>query len=169
MEARDKPSAISEATLSSSGHSLRQSGMIKTACIFAYVYPNPRVTTLFSMHTNIASQMSLLGRILPLLVGRMVELDDSKWENFILLMEIVDILFCPMYSREHVASLEKLIERHHHEFVKLYPSCNFIPKMHFLVHMPRLKVTCLLYGFFNNLCHPYVYFNLIMMYIEMGW
>ena len=40
-------------------------------------------------------QMWLLGRILPVLVGDRVPDDDERWHNFLVLMEIVDHLFCP--------------------------------------------------------------------------
>lgn len=86
----------------------------------------------------LAAQMWLLGRILPLLVGSMVPKDDSRWLNFLQMMEIVDILFAPFSSRDGVAYLARLISEHHHEFSNLYPSNAVIPKMHFMVHMPRL-------------------------------
>ena len=44
---------------------------------------------------HVAAQMWLLGRILPLVIGDLVPNDDERWSNFLLMMEIVDILFCP--------------------------------------------------------------------------
>lgn len=82
--------------------------------------------------------MWLLGRVLPLLIGDFVSDDEPKWENFLQMMEIVDLLFSPVSNSDDVAYLATLIEEHHIEFVKLYPNSSVIPKMHFMVHMPRL-------------------------------
>lgn len=96
------------------------------------------------MHIKLAAQMWLLGRILPLIVGGLVDSEDLKedfrWQNFLLLMDIVDLLFAPMSKSDHVAHLAAQIEDHHLEFVRLYPTSSVIPKMHFMVHMPRLIV-----------------------------
>lgn len=82
--------------------------------------------------------MWLLGRILPLIIGDKVPDDDEKWLNFLLLMEIVDLLFCPRISEDSASYLAALISDHHNEFVELYPTESVIPKMHYMVHMPRL-------------------------------
>lgn len=89
---------------------------------------------------DIAAQMWLLGRILPILVGEMVDVGDEKWENFLQLMEIVDLLFAPLSNQDDVAYLARVIEEHHLEFARLYPSSSVISKMHFMVHMPRLML-----------------------------
>lgn len=79
--------------------------------------------------------MWLLGRILPIVIGDMIPSEDEKWTNFRLLMEIVDILFAPKISADLVGYLSTIIAEHHGRFRELYP---VIPKMHFIVHMPRL-------------------------------
>lgn len=84
--------------------------------------------------------MWLLSRILPLLVGDYVPEDDDHWQLFLQLMEIVDILFSPKTSEDHAAYVATLINDHHHDFCKLYPTHSIIPKMHFMVHMPRLMI-----------------------------
>lgn len=84
--------------------------------------------------------MWLLGRILSSLIGDMVPDDDEKWKNFLLLMEIVDFLFCPTISEEECAYLAVLIGEHHQEFTKLYPTESVIPKIHFMIHMARLTL-----------------------------
>lgn len=85
-----------------------------------------------------ASQMWLLGRILPLLIADHVPSDDDYWQLFLQLMEIVDHLFCPEACEDQVGYLSVLINDHHKEFIKIYPNESVIPKMHFMVHMPRL-------------------------------
>ena len=89
-------------------------------------------------HTHTAAQMWLLGRILPLVIGDLVPRGDVKWENYLKLMKIVDILFAPAITGDILSYLEWAIESHHIEFTKLYPRKSVIPKMHFMVHMPRL-------------------------------
>ena len=82
--------------------------------------------------------MWLLGRVLPLVIGDLVPDDDEMWLNFLLMMEIVDRLFSPQVSEDTAAYLVVLIDDHHKSFVDLYPGESVIPKMHFMVHMPRL-------------------------------
>ena len=87
-----------------------------------------------------ASQMWLLARILPLLIGDCVDEDDKHWNLYLQLMLIVDLLFCPKTSHDHAAYLAALINDHHAEFCQLYPGKNIIPKMHFMVHMPKFMI-----------------------------
>ena len=86
----------------------------------------------------IASQMWLLGRVLPLIIGDCIPDDDKHWLLFLRLMVIVDLLFAPSIPQDYVSYLSALISDHHHDFKRLYPSYSIIPKMHFMVHMPRL-------------------------------
>lgn len=92
------------------------------------------------MHSILAAQMWLFGRILPLIVGDLVPDDDERWSNYLRLMEIVDLLFCPQVSEDCAEYLAALISDRHETFVDLYPNNNVIPKMHFMVHMPRLTI-----------------------------
>ena len=82
--------------------------------------------------------MWLLGRILPLLIGDLVPRGDKKWDNFLTMMRIMDILFAPTTTEDLLGYLSHILEAHHHEFTKLHPVQSIIPKMHFMVHMPRL-------------------------------
>ena len=52
------------------------------------------------------------------------------------MMNIVDILFASN-TTDHATYLGTLINDHH-DFCKLYPQSSIIPKMHFMVHMPRM-------------------------------
>ena len=56
------------------------------------------------------------------------------------MMEIVDLLFSPTTSVDHAAYLAALINDHHRDFATLYPDSSILPKMHFLVHTPRLMI-----------------------------
>ena len=84
--------------------------------------------------------MNLLGHILPLLVGDLIPDDDEYWELFLKMMDITDILFSPKTSDDHAAYVATLIREHHYDFHRLYPDHNIIPKMHFMLHMPRLLI-----------------------------
>ena len=84
--------------------------------------------------------MWLLGCILPLVIGEHVPEDEKRWLLFLHLMDIVDLLFSPKTSEDYAVYLASLINDHHHEFRRLYPSASIIPKMHFMVHMPRLMI-----------------------------
>ena len=84
--------------------------------------------------------MWLFGRILPLLIGDKVPDDDAKWRLFLNLMEIMDYLFSPKITEDHAAYLSILINDHHQDLAAVYPDYNIIPKMHFMIHMPRIMI-----------------------------
>ena len=87
-----------------------------------------------------AAQMWLLGRILPIIIGDLVPEGDPYWENYLLIMKIVDILFSTNLHEDLFGYLSHLIFCHHSRFTELYPNESVIPKMHFMVHMPRLTL-----------------------------
>ena len=82
--------------------------------------------------------MWLLACILPLVIGDLVP-EDERWMNFLKMIEIVDILFSPRIT-DDAAYLAALFCDHHEQFQLLYPDWSIIPKMHFMVHMPRLMI-----------------------------
>ena len=63
---------------------------------------------------------------------------DIRWINYLLMLEIWDYLFAPEISVDEVGYLKMMIEEHHSSFRDLYPTASVIPKMHYLVHAPRL-------------------------------
>ena len=85
-----------------------------------------------------ATQMWLLGRYLPLMIGAEIPSDDEHWKSFTLLLQIMQYLFAPKLSEDDLAILEEMIMDHHHRFISLYPAHSVIPKLHYLTHMPRL-------------------------------
>lgn len=129
MESKDHPTPIADTTLSSGNNKLKQEG--KVAIIFSKI---------LQLRVLSAAQMWLLGRVLPLIIGDLVYEEDEHWENFLQLMDIVDILFSPKITAETAAYLAALIKDHHEEFQRLYPENNIIPKMHFMIHMARLMI-----------------------------
>ena len=58
---------------------------------------------------------------------------------FLCFLKVVDLLFAPEISADdEIGYLQMLIIDHHTNFVQLYPECTVTPKMHYMVHMPRL-------------------------------
>ena len=74
------------------------------------------------------------------MVGNHVPEGDEHWENFVRILEITDYLFAPRITPDDVGFVQYLIEEHHTQFVVLYPNASVTPKMHYLVHMPRLMM-----------------------------
>lgn len=88
----------------------------------------------------VASQAWCLARHLPLLLGNRVPKEDEKLQLFLLLLEIVELVFSPVISREQASYLQAIIEEHHVRFVEQYPAASIIPKMHYIIHYPRTIV-----------------------------
>lgn len=85
-----------------------------------------------------AMQMWSLARFLPLAIGHMIPEGDDNWENFLHLLEIVDILFARRIPTDECGYLESLIHDHHQCFRELYPDVPVTMKFHSMIHMPRL-------------------------------
>lgn len=82
--------------------------------------------------------MWTLARFLPLAIGHIIPENEEHWENFLLLLSIMDILFARPVAVEACGYLEALISDHHSCFRELYPHASITMKMHSMVHMPRL-------------------------------
>lgn len=84
--------------------------------------------------------MWTLARFLPFLIGKCIPCDDAKWLNYLRLLEIMDFVFAPKVDQEDCTYLESLISDHHLSFQKLYPHTRITPKMHYMIHIPRLML-----------------------------
>ena len=82
--------------------------------------------------------MWLLGRLIPFLLGEYVPKEDTHWQNYLLILTIAELLLAPEIPRDEVGYLGVLIGEHHRDFVQLYPDESVLPKMHYLIHAPRL-------------------------------
>ncbi len=89
---------------------------------------------------QLASQMWLLGRLLPVMLGAYIPEEDKKWQNYLLLLRIVDILFARRITEDVPGVLNEYIHEHHSNFVQLYPHESVIPKIHFLIHAARIMM-----------------------------
>ena len=87
-------------------------------------------------------QMWTLARFLPLAVGHKIDRQDqdsmARWENFLCLLDIIDIVFARVISTDCCGYLETLISDHHSCFRGLYSDAGITMKMHSMVHLPRL-------------------------------
>ena len=80
--------------------------------------------------------MWCLSRLLPLLIGDLVPEDDKRWQNFILLLQIEEIVFASKTTAQLAAYVDVLVGEYLEEFTKLYER-PIIPKQHYMVHYPR--------------------------------
>ena len=116
------------------------------------------VNVIFALNFVTASQMWVLGRFLPLMIGHLISEDDDHWTHYIQLLEIVDIIFAPIIDSDAPGYLEVLIEENLLDFVELYREA-VLPKMHYLIHIPRLLAR---YSYMYILCNSvisYMYFK----------
>ena len=86
----------------------------------------------------LAMQMWTMGRFLPLAIGNKIPGGNEYWDNFLRLLDIMDILFARCIPIEECGYLESLISDHHLCFKRLYPEASITMKMHSMVHLPRL-------------------------------
>ena len=61
---------------------------------------------------------------LPLMIGGLVPDNDACFASTVIHNLVV-------------AYLQVIIQGHHERFKELYPGCPIIPKMHYMIHMPR--------------------------------
>ncbi|CAN7986746.1 unnamed protein product [Ixodes hexagonus] len=90
-----------------------------------------------SAYKGTASQKWCLFRFFSLMFGDIVPVKNEHWEVYLLLRRIVDMTFADEIPRDHLACLQDEIRYFLTAFATLYPG-KMIPKLHFLVHYPRL-------------------------------
>nr|XP_021323512.1 uncharacterized protein LOC108180038 [Danio rerio] len=83
-----------------------------------------------------AIQSWCLLRYLPIMFGDLVCPNDQHWYLFILLLQIINIVFSSVISSGITIYLKHLISEHHSLFKHLFPDRNLLPKRHFMVHYP---------------------------------
>lgn len=84
-----------------------------------------------------ATQMWTLARLLPIIIGHLIPEEDIHWKHYLQLLDIMDIVFSEKIYSEVPGFLEVQIEENLSHFVDLYKDESVIPKMHFLIHVPR--------------------------------
>ena len=83
-----------------------------------------------------ANKMWCLGLHLPFLIGDFVENDDDYSPLLCTLLQTLQIIFSPVVSKQ-VAYLQILIQKLVENFKELFPESSIIPKMLYMIHMPR--------------------------------
>ena len=78
--------------------------------------------------------------LLPLMIGDKIPLEEPLWECYLLLLEIVKYSTAQITSVASSEYLAAAIDQHHRVFKKCYPAISVTPKMHYMVHLPRLLV-----------------------------
>lgn len=58
------------------------------------------------------------------------------WKNWLRLLSNVNLCTSTYCSRQTASLLRVIIAKYLYEFQRLYPHASFIPKMHYLVHLP---------------------------------
>ena len=70
----------------------------------------------------------------------MVPESDEYWQHYLTTLRVASYLLAPEIHQDEVAYLSVILTDHHETFVRLYPDASVIPKMHYLLHVPRLML-----------------------------
>ncbi len=84
-----------------------------------------------------AEQMKTLAVCMPLMVGEKVPAGNPLWKTFLILLQIVLTTLSPVATPDLAVSLKALIAVHNEQFCRNYPEASFIPKLHYLIHLPN--------------------------------
>lgn len=74
---------------------------------------------------------------LGILIGDLVPVNNTVWEIFLVLREIINIIMSSLFTSATIELLETLISEHHSLYIEVFAD-PLKPKHHFLVHYPRL-------------------------------
>ncbi|XP_065281874.1 uncharacterized protein [Dermacentor albipictus] len=85
-----------------------------------------------------ASQKWCLFRLLPQIFGSSIPEGNKDWEVYLLLREILDMFLSDRLPLQSLSYLEIKVQEFLRSFVSRYPSVRLIPKMHYLIHYPRM-------------------------------
>ena len=81
--------------------------------------------------------MWTLAWLLPLMIGKHIPEHDEHWCHFLQLLDIIEYTMSPTVLSYTPAYLSFLIQDNLETYKVLYPEASFIPKMHYLVHIPQ--------------------------------
>ena len=79
--------------------------------------------------------MWCLGRHLPLLIASFIPEGHPHWENFLVLLSIIDHVFAPITTSDKADYISGVTEDFLQDFKELYPTRRLTPKMHYMVHL----------------------------------
>jgi len=84
-----------------------------------------------------AAEMRSLVRILPMLIGDLVDESDEMWKLYLFLRDLYDIVLSPSVQRGVSTILKNTIAEHHRLYIKLTGD-TLKPKHHFVIHYPQI-------------------------------
>jgi hypothetical protein len=84
-----------------------------------------------------ASQMLVLMRCLPFVIGDLVNEDNEVWELYLILRHVCDIVFAPAIHKCWLPVLQQLIADNL-TLLRDLCDCRLTPKCHYLIHYPRM-------------------------------
>lgn len=84
-----------------------------------------------------ASEMLALFSYFSVLVGDLIPENDSCWELYVILHQIMQIFLSRVISVQTLDYLRVLIQEHHEMYCQLFEE-TLKPKHHFLIHYPRI-------------------------------
>ena len=102
--------------------------------------PNHLTQSAISSHlSGSASHKFELFLLLPRLLSAHVDLSVANpfWDVYLLLREIVDIVFAPVVELGHLSDLQGLIASFLRTFVEVIGQDKMVPKFHYMLHYPR--------------------------------
>ncbi|CAN7944385.1 unnamed protein product, partial [Ixodes hexagonus] len=85
-----------------------------------------------------AAEKLCLFRFLSLLIGDVVPKDNDAYSVYLALRRIVDIVCAPQLTTNTIPYLRVLVSDFYSAFTEVFPDASVIPKMHYLIHYPRL-------------------------------
>lgn len=83
---------------------------------------------------NMAECWTLL-RLLPIMMGHLIQ-PCQEWSVLIHLIQIIEMIMAPVLTDRDVDLLDERIKCFMEGFQQSFPSVNFTPKFHFLLHYP---------------------------------
>lgn len=88
-----------------------------------------------------AAKMWMLFRMLPFMLHNIVDENDECFKVFQLLLKISSILLAPVISPETISVLQRITTDFLTNFKNVFNK-QITPKMHYLIHCPRLILLC---------------------------
>ncbi|EEC18163.1 hypothetical protein IscW_ISCW024877, partial [Ixodes scapularis] len=85
-----------------------------------------------------ASQKWCLFCLLPQLLAEDIPVGKKFWEVYLKYREIVNIILADQIPEDATVFLAVLIDAFLRQLVRLFPGLRLIPKLHYLVHYPRM-------------------------------
>lgn len=80
--------------------------------------------------------MKTFMRLFPFIIGDFIPEGDEHWSLLLTLWDICTMATSFVVTKEDASDLAWKIEVLLETYVHLYPDSSFVPKMHYLLHLP---------------------------------